>query len=360
MKKAIAALLALTLAPFALGACHEGTDEPGPGQNPPSVTDPDNPDKPITPDNPSDPGDEYGTLSVCDTYAWLGADGAEYPATEFVLNYTKTPPKGEMLTYEYDKAVIELDENKHTVKALKAGSTTVRAESAHYSAEFKVTCEVIDKDTPDKAYNLYEHANGDLKGWDTRVRTFESEWDSVGINNSTTVFVGDSFFDQSGFWKSFYVDYAGKDVLCWGIGSTTTCSWETITDTLLYKTSPKNLVMHCGTNNVFDLHQSADVVVSSLERIFTLMHDRMPATKLYWFNITARYHGGATEGNAITAEINERLAEWAVGRKWLTVIDSRPKLGIFAITADGVHPNEDGYKIFMDELAASGIKINNK
>ncbi len=350
MKKFTAALLALTLAPFALGACNNGKTPDSPPDKPP-VTDPDNPPK---------PDDEYGTLSVCDTYAWLGADGAAYPATEFVLRYTKTPPAGEALAYEYDASVIELDEAKRTVKAKKAGSTTVRVASEHYSAEFTVTCEVIDKNTPDKAYDLYQHANGDLKGWDGRVRAFEGEWNSAGINNSTTVFVGDSFFDESWFWKSFYVDYAGKDVLCWGIGSTTTCSWETIVDALLYKTAPKNIVMHCGTNNVFDLRQSADTVVSSLERTFTLMHDRMPAAKLYWFDITARYHSGATEGNAVTAEVNERIAEWAQGRKWLTVINSRPKLGIFAITADGVHPNADGYKIFMDELAASCIKINNK
>lgn len=358
MKKIIAALsaLALVFSVGALGACNGGATE----QTPPSVTDPDDPNTPDKPDKPDKPSDDHGSLSVCDTYAWLSANGVDYPATEFVLRYTKTPPAGETLTYEYDKTVIELDERKHTVKALKAGSTTVSVSSEHYSAEFDVVCEVIDRNTPDKAYDLYQHANGDLKGWDNRVRAFESEWDYAGVNNSTTVFIGDSFFDQSGFWKSFYTDYAGKDVLCWGIGSTTTCSWETITDTLLNKTAPKNIVMHCGTNNVFDLHQSADTVVSSLERIFTLMHDRMPSAKLYWFNITARYHGGATEGNATTAEINERFAEWAEGRSWLTVLDTRSKLGIYAITSDGVHPNEDGYKIFMDELATSGIKINGK
>lgn len=296
-------------------------------------------------------GSDAGSLSVADTYAWTG----DYPATEFVLKYSKGD-NGEKLTYEYDDTLVSVDETKHTVTALKDGVATVRIHSDSFDTEFKVICETINKDTDDKRYDLSKHANGDRKGWDARVNGFDASWRSDGNPDSTTLFIGDSFFD-TGFWKSFYGDYAGYDALCWGIGGTTTYTWETITDALLYKLSPKNIVMHCGTNSVYDLKQSADSVTSSLERTFTLMHDRMPDTKMYWLNIPKRYPGEA-EKEAIAEETNARFAEWAEGRTWLTVIDLRSKLKIDKVLQDGLHPNADGYEVIIKAVADSGIKIN--
>ncbi|MCM1441399.1 MAG: SGNH/GDSL hydrolase family protein [Roseburia sp.] len=301
-------------------------------------------------------GDEknYGTLSVADTYCWLG----DYPPTEFVLNYSVVNVN-EKPEFVYDNTMIELDAEKYTVKALKEGKTTVKVTTEHLSAEFDVICESVDKDTEDKRFSLTNHANGDLKGWDTRVNNFENEWKQEGRNKSTTLFIGDSFFDCTGFWKTFYTDYEGKDALCWGIGSTTTYSWETICDKLLYKTAPKNVVMHCGTNCVYDIKESADNIVSSLERLFTMMRSAMPSTNFYWLNITKRFNGD-TEKESIAEEVNARFTEWAKGRKWLTVIDTRSKLKIDNIQLDGVHPNASGYEKIVNEIANSGIKINDK
>lgn len=300
---------------------------------------------------------DHGTLSVADTYAWI-----DYPAVEFVLDFSK-PDKAEALEYEYDDTKIELDETAHTVRALAAGKTTVKATSEHFQATFEVTCEEVNKDREDKAYSLSQHANGDPKGWDSRVKNFENDWNYSGSDGVTTLFIGDSFFDV-GFWKSFYGDYSGKDALCWGIGSTTTCSWETVTETLLYKISPKNVVMHIGTNNNYDLGMDADELTSSLERLFALMHDKMPDTKMYWFNITRRFHDSSQEINrrreATAEEVNARFTAWAQGRPWLTVIDTRSKLIVDKILSDGVHPNADGYEIFVEELAKTDIKIYNK
>lgn len=302
-------------------------------------------------DEQAPPTSDVGTLSVADTYAWTG----DYPATEFVLKYSKGD-NGEKLTYEYDDTLISVDETKHTVTALKDGVATVRIHSDSFDTEFKVFCETIDKNTADMRYDLDKHANGNPKGWSGRVNGFEASWKNEGNPESTTLFIGDSFFD-TGFWKSFYGDYAGYDALCWGIGSTTTYTWETITDKLLYKLSPKNIVMHCGTNSVYDLGQSADSVTSSLERTFTLMHDRMPDTKMYWLNIPKRYPGEA-EKEAIAEETNARFAAWAEGRTWLKVIDLRSKLKIDKVLQDGLHPNADGYEVIIKAVADSGIKIN--
>lgn len=320
---------------------------------------------PVVPDDPTGETDnDYGTLTVSDTYAWLADyDSTEYPplydypATEFVLNFSK-PEKAETVSYEYDDTVIELDEKNRTVKALQNGTTEVKVSSEHFNATFNVICETVDKDRADRAYSLTRHANGDMKGWDGRVRNFQNAWEVSGHNDVTTVFIGDSFFDTSGFWTTFYSDYAGKDALCFGIGATTTCSWETIIYDFMSRISPKNVVMHCGTNDVYDLSRSADEITSSLERIFSVMHDFMPDTTLYWFNIPKRYPGDAAK-EAVSEEVNARFAEWAQGRKWLTVMNTRATLTIDKVKEDGLHPNAAGYKMFMDALAKANIKMYN-
>lgn len=315
---------------------------------------------------PSEPTEDYGTLSICDTYAWLGnynsieyapTSDPAYPPTEIALCFSK-PEKSEALTYSYDKTLISIDDKANTVRALKEGVAQVTATSKHFNTTFTVTCETVNKDTADKGYSLTQHQNGDPKGWDGRVRGFENDWKQNGHNGLTTVFIGDSFFDASAFWQSFYTDYAGKDALCWGIGSTTTCSWETIIEKLLKKTAPKNIVMHCGTNDVFDLRRSVGDITSSLERIFSLMHYYMPSTTFYWFNITTRFPCDI-EKEGFSEEVNRRFAAWATGRKWIKVIDTRSKLGVDKIKQDGIHPNDLGYAVFRQELDKSGIKMYN-
>ena len=147
-----------------------------------------------TPDVPDVPGeppigaeDDYGTLSVSDTYAWLAKyDSAEYPplydypATEFVLNFSK-PEKAEKVSYEYDDTAIELDENAHTVKALKNGTTEVKVTSEHFETTFNVICETVDKDRADRAYSLTRHANGDPKGWTAECVHFSRCGATAGI-----------------------------------------------------------------------------------------------------------------------------------------------------------------------------------
>lgn len=312
---------------------------------------------------PSDGGnDDYGTLTVSDTYAWIAdyesaefTPTCDYPATEFVLRFSK-PEKAEAVSYEYDNTAIELDESARTVKALKNGTVSVKVSSEHFETTFDVICETVNKDREDNAYSLTRHKNGNLKGWDNRIRAFEAEWREKGHNDVTTVFIGDSFFDASAFWTSFYTDYGGKDALCWGIGSTTTCSWETAIYSFMYRMSPKNVVMNCGTNDVYDLGRSADEITSSLERIFSVLHDFMPDTSLYWFNIPKRYPGEAQK-EAVSEQVNARVAAWAAGRKWLTVMDSRSQLSFDKVKEDGLHPNDEGYKMFMETLVKNNIKL---
>lgn len=286
--------------------------------------------------------DSYGNLSITDVYAWI-----DYPSTQFNAVFDN-PDKAEPLTYSYDNTAIEIDEENNTVKALKTGTFKVEVKSEHFSTSFNVYCERVDRSNEVFAVDSV---------WWNRVDGFKKEWQDKGHEGRTTLFIGDSFFDSQSFWKTFYDDYSSFDALCWGIGSTTTYTWEVLTDSLLKDCVAKNIVMHCGTNTVYDDRSSAEETISSLQRMFTLMHDRLPDTKIYWFTITHRIYDGAEELYPIVEKANQAMIDWAKGKDWLVVIDSNPNIKYWHILPDGIHPNADGYGVFMDMLSASDIEM---
>lgn len=73
--------------------------------------------------------------------------------------------------------------------------------------------------TVDRTSEFYDTSN-----YNNKVAGYKDLWEQKGVSGSTTLFIGDSFFD-SGFWSDFYDVYAGKDVIRAGVGSSTTFDW---------------------------------------------------------------------------------------------------------------------------------------
>lgn len=112
--------------------------------------------------------------------------------------------------------------------------------------------------------------------------------------------------------------------------------------------------MHMGTNNVYDDKKSATETVSSLQRMFYLMHDAMPQTHIYWFNISQRSYGDSEIG--IVATVNTAMKKWAANREWITLIDTSSKL-TNDMLRDNVHPKLEYYSVFVNALKDAGAVI---
>lgn len=289
-------------------------------------------------------GEDYGTLTISDTYAWIG-----YPASEFTPVFS-APEKAEALTYTYDESLIRLSPEDHTVTALAEGTAEVTASSEHFTATFHVYCESVD--TSDEVFAL----TTDRFDAEYRAQNFEYDWAANGHDGQTTVFIGDSFFDIA-FWDNFFTEYyAGKDALIWGIGSTTSFTWETLTTRLLANIAPRNLCMHIGTNNIYDLECTAEETLSSLQRMFTLMHTALPDTKIWYFSITQRTYTGASERYPIVDEVNEKMIAWCAGKDWITLLDTSPDIKWYMLR-DGIHPFNSEYGVFTQALEEAGCEI---
>ena len=282
---------------------------------------------------------DYGELNFTDVYAWVG-----YPASELDYEFSK-PERKEAFTYKYDATKLTIDAEKNTVKALVAGDVEVTVESEHFADKFTVHAEQVNKN--DACYTVPADFN-------TRIAGKLAEYRNKGNDGHTTLFIGDSFFDERWFWTDFNRTYAGKDALIAGVSSSTTYDWEHFTQTFLKNVSPKQIAMHMGTNNVYDDKKSATETVSSLQRMFYLMHDAMPQTHIYWFNISQRSYGDSEIG--IVATVNTAMKKWAANREWITLIDTSSKL-TNDMLRDNVHPKLEYYSVFVNALKDAGAVI---
>ena len=281
---------------------------------------------------------DYGALTIDDVFAWVG-----YPENK-VMPAFSIPELAEELTYEYDASGIAIDSATGAVTALKKGRYEVIAKSEHFSAEFIVRAEEVD--TNSSKYSA--------KNFASAAEQREAQWEKNGNAGKTTLFIGDSFFDTA-FWTGFYsAEYVGKDALCLGISATTTYDWEEWIGGWFGATNPKNIVMHVGTNNVYDDGDNIFGAVSAYQRMFLLMHEQFPDTHIYWFGVSQRAYDAEKIG--YVTEINSRMQKWCDALDFITYIDTPSQLKKDMLR-DEVHPKPECYSVFVDALAATDIVI---
>ncbi len=275
--------------------------------------------------------------------AWVG-----YPATE--LEYTLAAPvQNETITYTYDSSKLSIENG--AVTALQEGTFEVTATVKNFSANFTVTCKTVDK-------SGWRYAVGE--GWQTKADSLREQWELFGNDHSTTLFIGDSFFDCPTYWADFYSKYYGSyDARCFGIGGTTSCTWEVLADTLLKDVYAKNVVVNLGNNNIYNDKTDADTAIEDLERFYTLLHGRMPDAKVYVFSVTKRNIPDTAMYDDNVRIVNAAIEKWCANKKWTTYLDLQDKLTTDKLS-DRVHPKAEYYSYFTDALAAAGISIEKK
>ena len=274
--------------------------------------------------------------------AWVG-----YPASPLPdVSYFKD---GETITWSGENPDIAvLNKTKRTLSAVAAGSFTLTAQTEGYSEIYNVTVKSVSK--TGKKWQLDQERTD-------YANQMKNKWDMSGNDGKTTLFIGDSFFDVRYFWTNFYSSYAGKDAICAGLSGATTYDWEQYAETFLRQTAPKNLVVNLGTNNFYDDHDSSETATESLQRMFTLIHDILPDTNIYYFAITQRSDTSYKSG---VSETNAAMKAWCEGYSWMTFLDTEQALTVGTLLEDGIHPKLETYNVFMGALAQSKIEIENK
>ncbi len=207
-----------------------------------------------------------------------------------------------------------------------------------------------------------------------------TRWQNRGGDKGGVVFIGDSFMDR-GFWSNFDETFKNMNVQTMGISSSTTTDWEIISERLLYPLEPKAVVIHCGTNNIWDddhktgQHKDATTTYNDVVRLLEQIHTNLPTATIYYYGIEPRTYG--TSNNATATAVNTSLKSYMNSRSWVTYIDSPSFVyasGVdgsgsidttfYRVTGkdengndvhDGCHPRVEKYALYINALTSLGV-----
>ncbi|MBO7186789.1 MAG: SGNH/GDSL hydrolase family protein, partial [Clostridia bacterium] len=276
------------------------------------------------------------------------------------------------VTYSVNKTGLTITDGKIiALETATAGDYTVTAKVGSFSDTFTVTV----KDTT-TIYTNSDGGKGSLYGKQDNGDEFIEGNNRFGslinrvsanLGNDLTLFAGDSFMDERWFFRDFYNRFLGKNAQTVGISSSRAEQWIWYMQKLIVPANPKNLVMHIGTNDIFDGKQTAGTVTGYLTEMFDLLHQRLPNTTIYWWTIEERIGQSASSSKVTT--LNANIVNYANGKNWLKIVDTYSILDVndyslwnpkesTSTGVDNVHPsNPKGYDLFMQATVNAGLNI---
>ena len=242
----------------------------------------------------------------------------------------------ESITYSFNSEYIDIDE-EGVVTPIKKGFSKVTATTPTQSYDFQI--EIKDSNEFRFAADIPEMEN------------LYKEHDSP---KETNLFMGDSFFDpraSRGFWTSFYDDFAGKNVFCEGIAATQINDWMVMRDELIRAVAPKNVFIHLGTNDINDAGNTGVIVGNEMKTFVEYLHSDLPDTHFYIFGIEESTNKDFAKNSKKREQANELYRSFADSVDYATYLDSPSRFNDKldqVLKPDGLHPNAEGYKIYVD------------
>lgn len=201
------------------------------------------------------------------------------------------------------------------------------------------------------------NASGASLSLESRVNALLQDWTARGGETDGVLFVGDSFFDTRSYWTDFYTTYGRKNAFSVGISATTTTDWEILSERLVYPLAPAAVVVHCGTNNIFDDGKTGAEAAEDIIRLFGLIGHNLPDAEIYYFGIEPRV--GRPTADVIAC--NAAVAEYCGWEDNLTYLDSPAFCSdpdgnaVADFFKDGVHPKPENYIYYVDALDEAGL-----
>lgn len=186
-------------------------------------------------------------------------------------------------------------------------------------------------------------------------QTYEKELETIKDGYTNYLFLGDSITEYYDLDKYF----PNLPVVNSGIISNTTEDILNDMKNRVYNYNPSKVFILIGTNDLRD-DRSVDEIVNNIKKIIEEIKENRKETEIYLesiYPVNEKVNKKGVEGrkNADIKEINNQLEKYAK-KENITYINIYNKLvddeGLLNedYTTDGLHINEDGYKIITKEL----------
>ena len=213
----------------------------------------------------------------------------------------------------------------------------------------------------------------------TWANKFKTQFTTLGLKKENlTLFVGDSYFEQEGWWTNFYNDYSGKNVFTSAIGGTKSWEWIHYLDELVkpYEDSNgsiQNIVVHLGYNEIAGCNNTltSEILESHIVALLDKIHSRYNDTNIYYFGIgVSSYFDTISDKKQRSEEVDALTKAYAEKKSWLTFIDTNdivqqylnehPGYTKASFYKDNTHPKNENYSYFVNSLASAGCVIAEK
>lgn len=244
-----------------------------------------------------------------------------------------------------DEKIATYNKEENLFQGIKVGKTKVEATVDSYSTSFFIT-----------VTNMPDRISG-------RVETIKNTLKEQNYPQNQTIFVGDSFFDPWS-WSNFYSLYEGKNVNLLGVSTAQSIDWDIFLQSFIADLNPKNIVLHLGTNDIFDAGYNDTQTYENMKTLIDNILEEVPNAKLYYFGIEPRYSGGTTKNN-YCKNVNELLIKNITNERFVYLDspalcyneDGTVKGEFFR---DNVHPKLENYTEYVRLLNEANIEIDDK
>jgi len=175
----------------------------------------------------------------------------------------------------------------------------------------------------------------DEKQREVRSGHFDLVWLGDSITQNFEKEGGHGWDDYRPVWTQFY---GGDHALNLGFKGDSTCHvlWRLLHGELDFSTPPRLIVLLIGANNFGHVHTDAAQTYDGIVKIVTMIHDRLPTTKVLVLGTLPSIRSAWVDAN--TRTLNQHLAaDIRNGRPWVSYQD----VGA-ALLRDG-HPDPSRY-----------------
>lgn len=182
--------------------------------------------------------------------------------------------------------------------------------------------------------------------WEKSIQAFEEQDQRTPFPKGEIVFVGSSSIRM---WK-VEASFPGFKVLNRGFGGSQIADSVHFIDRLVLKHEPRAVVFYAGDNDIAG-GKSAERVVADFQKFADALHAKLPQTKLLFVAIkpsTSRWKLAETQqaANAAIYEYAKSHDFMSYINVWQPMLDAEGKPQGHLFLKDGLHMNEDGYRIW--------------
>lgn len=155
-------------------------------------------------------------------------------------------------------------------------------------------------------------------------------------------------------WSSADKAFAPYEVVNMAISGSTIKQWSQWYDRMIIPYEPEVVVWYVGGNDLWHKRTpaaTAKLFCTTVEKL----HRALPDTKIYFVSVYTNISRKSISRQILA--YNKKVKEFCKKNDYITCIDlatkfNNSKTPLKKLLADGLHPNEKGYKIWKDVVAA--------